>query len=81
MEVGINEQRFVMTDHVWQRLAPHLPGKAGDAGGRSKDHRLFLETFFWRFRTSSPWRDLLLAFSETLTARFAVFDAGEVWRI
>ena len=45
---GINAQRFVMTDHVWQRLAPHLPEKAGDAGSTSKDHRLFLEAVFWR---------------------------------
>ena len=78
---GINAQRFVMTDHVWQRLAPHLPEKADDAGSTSKDHRLFLETLFWRVRSSSTWRKLLLAFSATGTARFGVFDAGKVGRI
>jgi hypothetical protein len=39
----MNEERFVFTDRVWVRLAPHLPGKRGDAGATGKDNRLFLE--------------------------------------
>ena len=58
----MNEQRFVVTDRVWQRLEPHLPGKASDAGAAAKDNRLFLEAVFWRVRTGSPWRDLAPAF-------------------
>jgi transposase len=54
----MNEQRFVVTDRVWQRLEPHLRGKASDAGATAKDNRLFLEAVFWRVRTGSPWRDL-----------------------
>ncbi|SEL47667.1 Transposase [Roseovarius azorensis] len=54
----MNEQRFVVTDQVWQRLEPHLPGKTSDAGVTAKDNRLFLEAVFWRVRTGSPWRDL-----------------------
>jgi transposase len=54
----MNEQRFVVTDQVWQRLEPHLPGKPGDPGTTAKDNRLFLEAVFWRVRTGSPWRDL-----------------------
>lgn len=36
----MNEERFVLTDEVWVRLAPHLPGKQGDAGatGNRKDN-------------------------------------------
>lgn len=52
------EERFVLTDEVWARLAPHLPGKQGDAGATGKDNRLFLEAVLWRVRTGSPWRDL-----------------------
>jgi hypothetical protein len=37
------EERFVLTDEVWIRLAPHLPGKKGDAGATGKDNRLFLD--------------------------------------
>ena len=58
----MNEQRFVMTDQVWQRLEPHLPRKASDVGATAKDNRLFLEAVFWRVRTGSPWRDLPPAF-------------------
>lgn len=58
----MNEQRFVVSDSLWQRLEPHFPGKASDAGGTAKDNRLFLEAVFWRVRTGSPWRDLPLAF-------------------
>lgn len=54
----MNEERFVLTDQVWQRLEPHLPGKASDSGVTAKDNRLFLEAVFWRVRTGSPWRDL-----------------------
>jgi transposase len=52
------EERFVLTDEVWVRLAPQLPGKQGDAGATGKDNRLFLEAVLWRVRTGSPWRDL-----------------------
>ena len=54
----MNEERFVLTDEVWVRLAPHLPGKQGDAGATGKDNRLFLEAVLWRVRTGLPWRDL-----------------------
>ena len=56
------EQRFVVTDRLWQRLEAYLPGKAGDAGATARDNRLFLEAIFWRVRTGSPWRDLPPAF-------------------
>jgi transposase len=35
----MNEDRFVLTDEVWLHLAPHLPGKQGDAGVTGKDNR------------------------------------------
>ena len=58
----MDEQRFVVSDVLWQRLEPLLPGKASDAGATAKDNRLFLEAVFWRVRTGSPWRDLPPAF-------------------
>ena len=58
----MNEQRFVVTDQLWSKLEPHLPGKASDSGVTAKDNRLFLEAVFWRVRTGSPWRDLPSAF-------------------
>ena len=54
----MNEARFVISDAVWERLSPHLPGKSSDRGVTAKDNRLFLEAVFWRVHTGSPWRDL-----------------------
>ena len=54
----MDEQRFVVSDVLWQRLEPHLPGKPSDAGATAKDNRLFLEAVFWRVRTGAPWRDM-----------------------
>ena len=58
----MNEQRFVVSDVLWQRLEPHLPGKVSDAGATAKDNRLFLEAVFWRVRTGAPWREQPPAF-------------------
>jgi transposase len=58
MEVSMNEQRFAVSDVLWQRLELHLPGKVSDAGATAKSNRLFLEAVFWPVRTCSPWRDL-----------------------
>ena len=41
----MNKQRFVISDGVWARLGPLLPGKQGDSGATGKDNRLFLRLF------------------------------------
>ncbi len=50
--------RFVVSDNLWVRVEPQLPGKASDSGVTAQNNRLFLEAVFWRVRTGSPWRDL-----------------------
>ena len=32
----MNEQRFVVSDILWQRLEPHLPGKVRDAESQQR---------------------------------------------
>ena len=54
----MNMGRFVLGDEVWEKIAPHLPGKVTDCGVTAADNRLFLEAVLWRVRTGSPWRDL-----------------------
>ena len=56
------EDRFVLSDGVWDVIAPFLPGKPGDRGVTASDNRRFLEAVLWRVRTGSPWRDLPEAF-------------------
>ena len=54
----MNEDRSVLSDGVWEKIAPLLPGKFGDRGVTASDNRRFLEAVLWRVRTGSPWRDL-----------------------
>ena len=54
--------RLVLSDELWQKIEPLLPGKAGDPGVTARNNRLFLEAVLWRARTGSPWRDLPNAF-------------------
>jgi transposase len=50
--------RTVLTDAQWERIAPLLPGKKGDAGRSGDDNRRSLEGILWIVRTGAPWRDL-----------------------
>jgi transposase len=62
----------VLQDEQWERVAPLLPGKAGDPGRPGADNRLFLEAVLWMARTGAPWRDLPEAFGSwnTVFRRF-----------
>ena len=54
----MNEDHLVVSDELWERIAPLLRGKAGNPGATGRDNRLFVEAVLWRMRTGSPWRDL-----------------------
>jgi transposase len=54
--------RLVLKDEQWERVAPLLPGKAGDPGRTGSNNRRFLEAVLWMVRTGAPWRDLPEAF-------------------
>ena len=64
--------RWVLKDEQWERVAPLLPGKAGDPGRPGSDNRPFLEAVLWMVRTGAPWRDLPEAFGSwnTVFRRF-----------
>ncbi len=47
--------RYVLSDAQYERIAPLLPGKAGDPGRTAKDSRPF---------TGTPWRDLYPKFGD-----------------
>ena len=54
----MNEDRLAVSDELWAKIAPHLPGKVADPGATGRDNRLFVEAILWRVRTGSPWRNL-----------------------
>ena len=68
----MDEDHFVISNELWEKIAPMLPGKAGDPGATGYDNRLFMETVVWRVRTGVPWRDLPKAFGKwnTVFRRF-----------
>jgi transposase len=51
-------RRHDISDELWRRLEPHLPGRKGTRGGNAHDNRRFLNAVFWVLRTGAPWRDL-----------------------
>ena len=51
-------RRHDMTDAVWERLRPHLPGGEGQRGRPAHDNRRFIDAVCWILRTGAPWRDL-----------------------
>ena len=58
----LDQDRFVVGDTAWEKVASLLPGKPTDPGGRGKDNRLFFEAVLWRVRAGAPLRDLPSAF-------------------
>ncbi len=54
----MREDRFVISDALWEKMEPLLPGTERDRGVTAKDNRLFMEAILWRVRVGSPWRDL-----------------------
>jgi len=63
------DDRFVVTDELWEKAAPFLPGKSTDCGVTAKDNRRFLEAVLWRVRTGSPWRELPASFGNEVLSR------------
>jgi len=37
--ISAAHSRHDISDHVWDQLEPHLPGRKGIWGGRAKDNR------------------------------------------
>lgn len=68
----MDEDRFVISDELWKKIEPLLPGKASDPGATGRNNRRFVEAVLWRARTGTPWRDLPKEFGKwnTVFKRF-----------
>ena len=51
-------RRHDISERLWQRLEPHLPGRMGRVGRPAFDNRTFINAVFWILRTGAAWRDL-----------------------
>ncbi len=54
----MDANRLAVSDELWEKIEPLIPGKAGDPGVTARNNRRFMEAVLWRVRTGSPWRDL-----------------------
>lgn len=51
-------KRYELSEAQWQRIAPLLPGKVGDAGRRETNNRMFVNGCLWILRSGAHWKDL-----------------------
>ena len=75
-------RRYEITDQQWERIAPLLPGKAGDVGRSAIDNRLFINAVIWIARSGAPWRDLPEHFGpwNSVYQRFRRWVKTDVWK-
>jgi transposase len=74
-------RRHDISDRVWEKIAPHLPGQRGSWGGIAEDNRLFINAVFWILRTGAPWRDLPPDYGNwnNVNRRFCRWRDSGVW--
>ena len=85
----VAHRRHDMTDAVWERLKPLLPGGAGKRGRPARDNRQFIDAVCWILRTGAPpyrvrgrlWRDLPPDYGDwkNTQRRFCRWRDREVW--
>jgi putative transposase len=73
--------RQELSDAVWERLEPLLPGKASDPGRTGRDNRLFVEAVLWLARSGAHWRVLPVEFGKwnSVYQRFNRWCRDRVW--
>ena len=49
-----SHRRLVLSERVWERLHPLLPGEAGKMGRPAQDNRQILNAVFWIMCTGAP---------------------------
>ncbi|MFS0695437.1 IS5 family transposase [Streptomyces nitrosporeus] len=72
--------RGELSNEVWARVAPLLPGVDG-RGRPWRDHRQVINGVLWRLRTGAPWRDLPERYGPWQTAyeRFTRWERDGTW--
>jgi transposase len=74
-------KRYELSDLQWHRIAPLLPGKAGDPGRSGADNRLFVNGVLWVLRSGAHWHDLPERYGnwKSLHKRFSRWSKAKVW--
>jgi len=74
-------KRYELSNAQWDRIAPLLPGKAGDPGRTGSDNRLFVNACLWVLRSGAHWHDLPERYGKWKMAhkRFTRWAKAGVW--
>jgi transposase len=74
-------KRYELEDRQWNRIAPVLPGKAGDPGRTAADNRLFVNGVLWVLRSGAHWHDLPPRYGKykSVHKRFTRWAKAGVW--
>jgi transposase len=74
-------KRYELSEAQWQKIAPMLPGKAGDPGRTAVDNRLFINGVLWVLRSGARWADLPERYGKHKTThqRFTRWARAKVW--
>ena len=77
----MSAKRYELNQAQWERIAPLLPGKAGDPGRTGQDNRLFVNGVLWVLRSGAHWCDLPERYGRWKTAhkRFSRWSKAGVW--
>lgn len=77
----MSAKRYELSQVQWERIAPLLPGKAGDPGRTAADNRLFVNGVLWVLRSGAHWCDLPERYGRWKTAhkRFSRWSKAGVW--
>ena len=77
----MSTKRYELNLAQWERIAPLLPGKAGDPGRTAVDNRLFVNGVLWILRSGAHWCDLPERYGNWKTAhkRFSRWSKAGVW--
>jgi len=77
----MSTKRYELNLAQWERIAPLLPGKAGDPGRTAADNRLFVNGVLWILRSGAHWCDLPERYGNWKTAhkRFSRWSRSGVW--
>lgn len=75
------QQRHDISDDLWNKLKPLLPGQQGSWGGVAKDNRQFINGVFWILRTGAPWRNLSPVYGDWKNThrRFTRWRDKNIW--
>ena len=77
----VSAKRYELSQGQWERIAPLLPGKAGDPGRTAVDNRLFVNGVLWVLRSGAHWCDLPERYGrwKTVHKRFSRWSKAGVW--